>query len=70
LATTDFVIDDDKTPVVKQDEKIKSLKNHRVKSRFQFGMVQKLFFFITVPMAIAAAIYIAHGILKLIESSK
>jgi len=71
MATTDFVIDDDKTPVVRQEnKKIKSLKSHKVKSRFEFGMVQKLFFFVTVPMAIAAVIYIAHGILKIIESAK
>jgi len=71
MATTDFVIDDDKLPIVRPvDGKIHSLKNKKVKKRYEFGMTQKMFFFVTVPMAIAAIIYIAHGIIRIIESAK
>lgn len=70
MATTDFVIDDDKRPVVKSENKIHSLKTKSTKNRFEIGLTQKMFFFVTVPMAIAAVIYIAHGILRIIENSK
>jgi len=70
MTTTDFVIDDDKTPVVRQDKKIKSLKSRTERKRFEFGITQKMFFFVTIPMAIAAIVYIAHGILRIIENSK
>jgi len=70
MATTDFVIDDDKRPMISPEKKIHSLKNKPSRKRFQFGMAQKLFYFLTVPIAIAAIIYIAHGIVRVIESSK
>lgn len=71
MATTDFVIDDDKRPIVKpENTKIHSLKNKSTRKRFEFGMTQKMFFFVTVPMAIAAGIYIVHGIVRIIESTK
>lgn len=71
MATTDFVIDDDKTPIVRPtNTKIKSLKRKTERKRFEFGITQKMFFFVTIPMAVAAVIYIAHGILRIIENSK
>ena len=85
MATTDFMINDDKAPVVKSaknqivnsksqivnsENQIVNSKNKTYKKRIEFGPVQKLFYFITVPLIIFAALYIGKGVLRVIEILK
>lgn len=71
MATTDFMINDDKAPVVKsaKNQNVNS-KNKTYQKRIEFGPVQKLFYFITVPLIIFAALYIGKGVLRVIEILK
>ena len=85
MATTDFMINDDKAPVVKSAKnqivnsksqivnsksQIVNSQNKTYKKRIEFGPVQKLFYFITVPLIIFAALYIGKGVLRVIEILK